>query len=454
MDAPSHCRYDECKKPSLECKMKLIRIIFCLAGFSLSSVCSFAYVNDPELARENMVVSEQKLATQAGLDILNAGGNAIDAAVAVGYALAVANPCCDNIGGGGLMTIHLARGKDIFLDFREKAPLKVSQTNPAIKDYLALTVPGTVLGLDTVLQKYGTMKRKQVMEPAIRLAGTRARNLQEIADRGPGIFYRGAIAQTLVKAGNAQGGVLTLTDFAQYTVQESRPFYCQYRGYTIISSSPPPSAGGVGLCKMLGVLEKFPLSTAGYYSLSSTRAIIEAMRNGLIHTNDNEYTPTTHYSVADGKGNAVAVTLNANVDGQAAASATAYAIPPSSRPLSSMTPTIVMKEGRVIMVLGSHGGPRTVTAVLLTLLNVIDFKMNIQQAVNTARFHFQGQPNTIFVEPFAFSYTMTKQLEKLGYSITLQPAMTAVEAIWIDPATKILQGANDWRRPNGAALGN
>lgn len=550
--------------------MKLIRMVSLFFFFFIIS--SFAYVNDPNLSRQGMVVTEQKLASQVGIDILNMGGNAIDAAVAVGYALAVVHPCCGNIGGGGFMTIHLANGKDIFLNFREKAPLSANKNmyldsdaniikDKSIKGYLAVAVPGTVLGLDTALKKYGTMTRKDVMEPAIQLAtkgykvtkfdaewfakyandfrqqpsvaaiflrngqpyqaGDRliqrdlAYTLQEIADKGPPAFYKGPIAQAIVQASAAQGGMLTLTDFERYTVEEGRPLYCTYRGYTIISAAPP-SSGGVTLCEMLGILENFPLQRTGFHSLQSTRATIEAMRYGFIDRNQKlgdpnfvsnptnelmskaytkqisdkikapslprEHAQTTHYSIVDKKGNAVSVTytLNGYFGAKVIASPTGFflnnemddfaakpgvanqfglvqynanEIAPGKRPLSSMTPTIVMKDGRVFMVLGSPGGPRIITAVLLTLMNVIDYGMNVQEAVNTSRFHYQGLPDTIFVEPFSFSYTTTKQLELAGYHIKLEAMSTAVEAIWIDPITKIIQGANDWRRPDGAAIG-
>lgn len=550
--------------------MKRTWILFiCFSFFALPSL---AYVNDPVLARQGMVVTEQKLATKVGVDILAAGGNAIDAAVAVGYALAVVYPCCGNIGGGGFMTIHLANGKDVFLNFREKAPLASDKNmyldrdanvnkDLSIKGYLAVAVPGTVMGLDTALQKYGTMTRKEVMAPAIRLANQGykvtkfdadwfakfadmfrsqpsvaaiflkngqpykqgelliqkdlAQSLQNIADKGPDVFYKGDIAQAIVTASKAQGGILSMEDFANYTVQTLPPVYCNYRGYTIISSAPP-SSGGVALCEILGILENFQLQETGFHSFYTTRAILEAMRYGFLDRNkklgdpdfiknpvkeltsksytkeisdqikspvlSKEHAQTTHYSIIDKQGNAVAVTytLNGFFGAKVIAAPTGFflnnemddftakagasnqfglvqynanEIQPGKRPLSSMTPTVVMKDGKVFMVLGSPGGPRIITAVLLTLLNVIDFGMNVQEAVNTARFHFQGDPNVVFAEPFSFSYTTSKKLGMSGYQTKLELMPTAVEAIWVDPTTKIIQGANDWRRPDGAAIG-
>jgi len=284
--------------------------------------------------KQGMVVSEDRLASTVGANILRAGGNAIDAAVAVGYALAVVNPCCGNIGGGGFMTLHLANGKNIFINFREKAPLKAHKDmfldtqgniipNKTTDGYLAVAVPGTVMGLNLALKKYGTMTRAQVMSPAIQLAqqgyiitpyaakqfakfaddfkksqniahiflrdgktyqaGERlvqknlARTLQLIADEGTDAFYKGPIAAAIVKASQTHGGILTLADFANYHAQISTPIQCQYHGYTIVSA-PPPSSGGVTLCELTNILENFPLRSYGYRSTQSISTIIEAMR--------------------------------------------------------------------------------------------------------------------------------------------------------------------------------
>lgn len=531
----------------------------------------------PVTAKQGMVVSEHRLASLVGIDILRAGGNAIDAAIAVGYALAVVNPCCGNIGGGGFMTLHLADGKEVFINFREKAPLRATKTmflknkvaNESTQGYLAVATPGTVLGLDAVLQKYGTMTRKQVMAPAIRLAtegflvtpylenqlqpftdrfrkqpnvaaiflknnnplktGDRliqkdlARTLTLISESGPTIFYRGAIAITLVNASNAHNGLLSLKDFSNYNISTSAPLHCEYHGYTIISATPP-SSGGITLCEMLMILENLPLAKMGYHSFISTRSIVEALRysyadrnsklgdpdfvhnpieqllspdytknmsDTIIHSNSvpkvipnsttHELTDTTHYSVIDNKGNAVAVTytinglfgagviagdtgffLNNEMDDFTTQPGVANkfnliqhdanAIQPGKRPLSSMSPTIVMKDGRVFMVLGSPGGPRIITAVLLTILNVLDYGMNIQQAVDAPRFHFQGSPNEIDIEPYALPFTTIKQLEFAGYPVVTQHTWSAVEAIVVG-SDGTFYGANDVRRPDGEAAG-
>jgi gamma-glutamyltranspeptidase/glutathione hydrolase len=551
-------------------------IAYSLLLIVLTPIATFS---QPMVSKHGMVVSAHYLASQAGKNILKAGGNAIDAAVAVGYALAVVHPCCGNIGGGGFMTIHLANGKNIFLNFREKAPLQAKSTmylntqhdiisGLSTKGYRAVGVPGTVLGLDTALQKYGTMTRKQVMVAAIRLAkqgfhlspfaatmlnnfrndflvqpnvaaifvnpeqpyraGDKlvqpdlANTLEKIAAFGPDSFYRGSIAQTIVKASTTHQGILTLADFKKYTVEERVPIQCTYRDYTIISASPP-SSGGITLCEMLNILENFPLASLGYHSTKSTQAITETMRHGFIDRNSKlgdpnfvnnpvaqltskayakqiyktirsasltsaaispiyEKNNTTHYSIVDSKGNAVAVTytLNGFFGAKVIAGSTGFflnnemddftvkagiankfkliqqdmnSIQPGKRPLSSMTPTIVMHNGQLSMVIGSPGGPRIITAVMLALLNIIDYKMDFQQAVNAPRFHYQGHPDVIDMEPAVFSPTVIKQLSAMNYRFALQKPWGAVEAIYVDPVKKTLYGASDYRRPDGAAMG-
>lgn len=537
-------------------------------------------ISQPITAKHALVVTEQRVASQIGIDILKSGGNAIDAAVAVGYALAVVNPCCGNIGGGGFMIIHLANGKNIFLNFREKAPLAATKnmyldkkgnviSNKTTSGYLAVAVPGTVLGFETALKLYGSMSRKQVMAPAIKLAeqgytvtafdakwfGKYAKKFREqatvasiflkngqpyqtgdkliqrdlaktltlISKQGSDAFYKGPIANAIVKASQAQSGILTLQDFSSYQIEILTPLQCTYHHYTIISA-PPPSSGGVTLCEMLNILDNFPLSQLGYRSAESTRDIIEAMRYGFHDRNTKlgdpdfvtnpinqlisknyaaelskqinespfaipnnetethrELTDTTHYSIVDEKGNAVAVTytINGFFGAKVIADNTGFflndemddftaklgiennfglvqgdmnAIQPGKRPLSSMTPTIIFKNGRVFMVLGSPGGSRIITTVLLTILNVLDYGMNIQEAVDAPRFHFQGIPNSIDIEPFALPFLTTKKLEHWGYHFTPQDTWGAVEAILID-TNGILYGAKDYRRPDGAAIG-
>lgn len=547
-------------------------IISCLILFLAT-----AHAATPIIAKNGMVVSEQRLASQIGAAILRQGGNAIDAAVAVGYALAVVDPCCGNIGGGGFLVARLANGKNIFLNFRERAPLKASndmyyktdKKTASLEGYLAVGVPGTVLGLDTALQKYGTLPRQTVMAPAIKLAdkgfiitpyqaatlrpytdtfrqqpnvaaiflkngkplqpGDRliqkelANTLRKIAAQGPTAFYHGSIAETIVAASKANGGILTLKDFADYKVQFLKPIICHYHQYTIISAAPP-SSGGVALCEMLNILENFPIKQSQFYNPETIREIVEAMRYSFNDRNyklgdpdfihnpisqltskqyaksisnkiraqqkvkvsptvfpQKELTDTTHYSIVDRYGNGVAVTytingffgahviagdtgffLNNEMDDFATIPGTpnkfglvqhdANAVKPGKRPLSSMTPTIITKNGKLFMVIGSPGGPRIITAVLLTILHVLNNHLNVQDAVNAPRFHHQGQPDQIDIEPDALSSDTMQQLTQLGYQLYPQPQpWGAVAAILINK--KQFYGANDIRRPDGAAIG-
>ena len=295
----------------------------------------------PVEAPDGMAVSSQRDASKAGAEILAAGGNAIDAAVAVGYALAVVHPCCGNIGGGGFSTIHLANGKNTFINFREKAPAAASADmyldadgnvipELSIHGYKAIGVPGTVMGMERMLKEYGTMTRAQVMAPAIKLAdegyvlqdgdargyanaakafaaqpnvaaiflnngqqwkaGERlqqkqlAATLKEISAQGPDVFYEGDIASRVVNASKANGGLLTMKDFADYTVTEGAPLTCDYRGYHIISS-PPPSSGGVSMCEILNILSGYPMNKMPVHSAQSVHYMVEAMRHAYVDRN-------------------------------------------------------------------------------------------------------------------------------------------------------------------------
>jgi gamma-glutamyltranspeptidase/glutathione hydrolase len=536
----------------------------------------------PVAAKNSMVVTEQYLASQVGADILRAGGNAVDAAVAIGYALAVVNPCCGNIGGGGFMTLHLTGNRDIFLNFRERAPLLAKtqmyqdQNHQVIPDkstfgYLAVATPGTVLGLDTALTKYGTMTRQQVIAPAIKLAqqgfiltagdirlldehaegfkktanvakiflnngkpfqvGDKliqtdlANTLKLISQQGTKAFYHGKIAQKIVTASQQNGGILSLRDFTEYTVEVMEPLHCSYRGYTIISA-PPPSSGGVSLCEMLNIIENYPLGDKPFHSVENAHYLIETMRNAFADRNnqlgdpdfvtnpittltaksyakeisdkikklpgaaaaptnavlEKEGVNTTHYSVVDKFGNAVSVTytLNSFFGAGVIAGNTGFflnnemddfsakpgvpnqfglvegdknKIEPGKRPLSSMTPTIITKDNHTVMVVGSPGGPRIITATLEAILNVLDHRMNLQAAVDAPRFHQQWLPLAVDVEQDAFTPEVARELGIMGYTFTVKK-WGAVEAIYIDPVTKTIYGANDNRRSAGRAIGN
>ena len=538
----------------------------------------------PVTAKHAMVVSAQHLATQVGVNILKQGGNAVDAAVAVGYALAVVHPCCGNIGGGGFMVVHLAGGKNVFLDFREKAPLKATATmyqdaNGNVVDgkstgtFLGVGVPGTVMGLDEALKKYGAMPLHTVLAPAIKLAedgfvltqgdvtilskradtfakhdnvasiflnhgkpwavGERfkqpqlAATLKAIDKGGTEAFYKGDIAKKVVAASEKNGGILSMQDFAQYTAPWSKPVDCTYRGYRVISA-PPPSSGGATICQILQILQPYPLATWGYGSVKSVHTIIEAERRAFADRNtylgdpafvhdpvsrllnadhiakmratidpdkatpssdikgslgSTEGTNTTHYSVVDAKGNAVAVTYTINYlfgVGQIAGDTgfflnnemddftskpgvpnsfglvqgKANDIQPGKRPLSSMSPTVVLnKNGTLFMVTGSPGGSTIISTTLESIINVIDFAMNMQQSVNAPRLHQQWLPDTVMMEPGLLTPEVKSKLEAMGHTFKEIKSWGADEAILRNPKTGLLEGANDRRRPAGLAAG-
>ncbi|UYK02719.1 gamma-glutamyltransferase [Yersinia enterocolitica] len=556
-------------------------------------------------AKNGMVVTSQHLASQVGTDILKMGGNAVDAAVAVGYAQAVVNPCCGNIGGGGFMTIHLADGTDTFINFRETAPAAASadmyldKEGKVTKDaslygYLAAGVPGTVLGMDSAQKKYGKLTRQQVMAPAIKLAregfvltradtdildttvkrfrqdpesariflrkngealqpGDRliqtdlADTLTAISEKGPDAFYQGKIPQAVEAAAKKGGGILTAADFANYKITETAPITCSYRGYKFVSS-PPPSSGGVTLCETLNVLEGYDLKSMGFNSAAYIHTLTEAMRHAYMDRNTflgdpefvknpidrllsksyaadirkqivaNEATPsvevqpgmqphekpeTTHYSIVDHDGNAVSTTytVNGRFGAVVIAPGTGFflndemddftvkvgeqnlyglvqgatnSIAPGKRPLSSMSPTLVTKDGKTFMVLGSPGGSRIITITLQTALNVIDHGMAPQEAVDAPRIHHQWLPDEVYYEQRGVSADSLNLLKTMGYKMVEQNPWGAAELILVglagvegvSPANSgndsavsgkvregYLYGANDVRRPAGAAIG-
>ena len=528
-------------------------------------------------AEHGMVVSAQHYASEVGAGILAEGGNAIDAAVAVGYALAVVDPCCGNIGGGGFMTIHLKEGRDTFINFRETAPAAATAAmyldaggqpinELSRSGYRAAGVPGTVMGLERAAKEYGRLARRALLAPAIALArygyvlgrgdtdildgkrfakdpvaakiflhtdGSRfasgdrlvqtelAATLEAIAQQGIDAFYKGPIATMVAQASGANGGILTAQDFADYAATETPPLNCYYRGYRIVSA-PPPSAGGTTICEILNILEGYDLQALGFRSARSVRLLVEAMRHAYHDRNtylgdpayvqnplerllSKEYaaeirtaidagsaTPaaalepakekveTTHYSVVDSEGNAVAVTYTINGSFGAAVIAPgtgfflnnemddftvkrgtpnlyglvqgeANAIAPGKRPLSSMAPTLVEKDGRVFLVLGSPGGSRIITAVLETILNIVDYGMAPQEAVAAPRVHHQGLPEDIAYERAGLTPETVAALTGMGYKLVEQRPWGAVELIEI--ANGRLYGASDPRRPAGAAVG-
>ncbi|MEM4988098.1 gamma-glutamyltransferase [Collimonas sp. H4R21] len=539
-----------------------------------------------------MVVTAQHLATRIGVDVLKDGGNAVDAAVAVGYALAVVYPAAGNIGGGGFMTIQLADGRKTFLDFREKAPLAATANmyldqngnvvpNLSTKGHLAVGVPGTVSGMELALSKYGTMKRAAVIAPAIKYAedgfvldqgdvdmldtataafkkdaadsgaiflnkgepfrvGQKlvqkdlAKTLREISAKGSDGFYKGWVAQAIVASSQAGKGILTQPDLDQYKTRELAPVECDYRGYHVVSA-PPPSSGGVVICEIMNILEGYPMQNLGFRSAQAMHYQIEAMRHAYVDRNSylgdpdyvknplarlldkgyaakiraaidphkagisqdikpgvapHEGSNTTHYSIVDKWGNAVSVTytlndwfgagvmasktgimLNDEMDDFTAkigvpnmyglVQGETNAIAPGKRPLSSMSPTIVTKDGKTVMVVGTPGGSRIITATLLTMLNMIDYGMNLQEAVDAPRFHQQWLPEATNLEPFTLSPDTQKILEGWGQKFTVPQPFNHVAAILVGapslggkPVGKNrFYGANDPRRNSGLALG-
>ena len=549
-----------------------------------------------QTSKQGMVVSSQHLASDVGAQILREGGNAVDAAVAVGYALAVTHPCCGNIGGGGFMMIHRASGKDIFIDFREAAPLRASANmyldangkpvpEKSLDGWLAVGTPGTVMGLEEARTKYGTMSRERLMAPAIRLAkegfvlepgdvevltgsakklsvdpnvaaiflkdgrpykaGEKlvqrnlATTLQAISAQGPSAFYHGRLPAEVAAASSAGGGVNSAEDFAAYRTGGGEPIRCAYRGYEIVSA-PPPSSGGVTLCQMLEILSGYPMHSYGFHSAQSAHVMTEAMRRAYRDRNTylgdpafvenpiarllsashittlrssispdkatpsshlpglggaSENATTTHYSVVDSKGDAVAVTYTLNDDfgakviagdtgvlmndemddftakpgypnGFGLIQGKANAIAPGKRPLSSMTPTFVEKDGKVVLVVGTPGGSRIITTVLEVIVDVLDYGKDLKSAVDAPRFHNQWLPDTLGAETGAFTTSVKAKLVSMGYDVTNMDAWgsgNSAEVIGIAPADAaaarrlgfakpgLIYGAADRRAPAGSA---
>jgi len=574
-------------KPSLRWGAAVASLLVTTAFVPASYAASVA----PVAAENGMVVAAQHLAAKVGVDVLKRGGNAVDAAVAVGYALAVVYPAAGNLGGGGFMTIQLADGRKTFLDFREVAPLAATANmyldkdgnvikSASTKGHLAVGVPGTVSGMEYARQKYGTMKRAELIAPSIQLAekgftldqgdvdmlhtstkdfqedpasgaiflnkgqpfevGQKlvqrdlAKTLSEISNKGTDGFYKGWVGSAIVASSQTGKGLITQADLNGYKTRELAPIECDYRGYHVVSA-PPPSSGGVVICEMLNVLEGYPLKELGWHSAQATHYQIEAMRHAYVDRNSylgdpdfvknpldrlldkgyaakirasidskragvsqdiahsialHEGSNTTHYSIADKYGNAVSVTytlndwfgakvtaaktgviLNDEMDDFTAkvgvpnlyglVQGEANSIAPGKRPLSSMSPTIVTKDGKPVMVVGTPGGSRIITAVLLTMINAIDYDMNVQEAVDMPRFHQQWLPDVTNVEPYALSPDTRKVLTEMGHNLGApQPANHLAAIIVGAPSlngkpvgNNRFYGANDPRRNTGLAAG-
>ncbi len=534
---------------------------------------------EPVAAKHGIVVSAEPLASDAGLQILKAGGNAVDAAVAAGFALAVTHPVAGNIGGGGFMLVRLADGKCVFVDYREEAPAAASRNmymdaagepkpEASIVGAPAAGVPGTVAGLALAQQKYGKLSLARVMLPAIVLAeegfpvsyalseslradkdlldkfeASRrtflrdgrlyepgeifrqpelANTLRQIAGEGPKAFYQGAIAAAIVSTMQKYHGMITAADLEHYEVKLRDPLVGHFRGFTILSA-PPPSSGGVALVEMLNVLEPLDLGTPNSYG--SIHLMTEAMRRayadraaylgdadcvsvpvaGLTSSDyaaklrreilqakadapvaagrpaGAESAQTTHFSVVDEDGNAVSNTytlnggygsgvtvegagflLNNEMDDFAAKPGTpnmfglvqgeANAIAPHKRPLSSMTPTIVVQDNKLRLVLGSPGGGTIINTVLEVLLNVLVYNMDVREAVTSPRVHHQWMPDQLFLEGWGFSADTIEKLKAAGYRTTSRGHIGECQAIEIDPQTGWRFGAAD-PRGDGKAVG-
>ena len=562
-----------------------------LAAFVLGTGAAEAASPVPIGAEQGMVVSAHHLASDTGVDILRKGGNAVDAAIAVAYALAVTFPEAGNIGGGGFMTIRLADGRQTFIDFRETAPQAATANMyldtagnviPALstRGYLAVGIPGTVAGLELARAKYGTWPRAALMASAIRLArdgfvldqgdasflnegatdfakdapsaaiflnrgkpwqkGDRlvqadlGRMLQLISTKGADAFYKGEIAARIVTASKANGGIMTVADFAAYRAIERKPIECDYRGYHIISA-PLPSSGGVVICETLNILSGYPMRDLGFQSAQGVHYMTEALRRAFHDRNVNlgdpdfvkvdvarfiskEYaaqlragiaadkaTPsaslgvpgpgreganTTHFSIVDAAGNAVSLTytlndwfgarvtpagtgilLNDEMDDFSSKPGASNmfglvegvnnAIAPGKRPLSSMSPTIVTKDGKLAMVIGTPGGSHIPTGVLQVMLNMIDHGMTVTEATDAPRIHAQWLPDVIYYEPHALSADTMVALMARGHKLEAMDYWNHIAVIHVGgPAIgkpplgrDQLYGAIDPRLPVGTVAG-
>lgn len=545
----------------------------------------------PVRAKHGMVVSVHHLASDAGVEMLHTGGNAVDAAVATGFALAVVHPIAGNLGGGGFLLLRTRDGKSTFIDFREKAPLAARETmyqdaqgnvipGASVIGYRSIATPGSVAGLVYAEKKYGKLGLKRVMEPAIKLARDGftlspeeaheltdrelaefpesrllfqrngnyyrtgetfqqpelARTLERIA-ADPDDFYHGKMAHELVDDLKKGGGLITLEDLARYNVVERAPIVGTFHNYTLISA-PPPSSGGIVLLSALNILEGYDLASLGDRSAGWIHLATEAYRRAYMDRSDylgdpdyntipvaeltakkyaeawrssikpNDSSPstslkrpdgflpnapttagmrhespdTTHYSVVDAEGNAVAVTttLNNSFGSQVTAGSLGFllndemddfsakngvpnmygliqgpanAIAPGKRPLSAMTPTIVLEDGKLRYVLGSPGGGRIITTVANIFLSASEGGLNIQEAVDAPRFHHQYLPDRLFLEP-GFNPEALSQLKAMGYTLAIKDGhWSNGECIAVDPKTGELEGGQDHRSHYGKAAG-
>ena len=542
----------------------------------------------PVRAKHGIVASTNEVASRVGVDIMKRGGNAIDAAIAVAFALAVTHPAAGNLGGGGFMMIRLKNGKSTAIDYREMAPAAATHNiylddkgnliegeGGSLVGYRAAGVPGTVRGMELALKKYGSGKLSwsQLMEPARRLANgfsvtyALARSLRGNSDylaqypetkriylnggkfynegdmfrqpdlaatfarlqrSGPNEFYEGQTARMIVDDVKRHNGLITLADMRGYVAKEREPVRGSYRGYEVISM-PPPSSGGAVLIEMLNILEGYDLGKLDAASSERYHLMTEAMRRafadraefmgdsdfvkvpvaGLIEKSyaaklretintekastsveisagqplGHESEETTHFTVVDAEGNAVAntYTLNNSYGSAAVAKGTGImlndemddfaakpgtpnlygliqgernAVAPHKRPLSAMTPTFVLrKDGSLWFTVGSPGGPTIINTALCVIINVVDYGMDIQQALDFPRIHHQWLPDELVFEPYGLSGDTQKALVSLGHKLAKPRNLGDAEAIMIEAKTGMLLGATDPRRSDGVAVG-
>lgn len=552
--------------------MKIIKICLIISFIFVSSSNSQSY-------RNGVVSSASKLASQTGIEILKRGGNAVDAAVGVGFVLAVVYPTAGNIGGGGFMVISFPDGKSTTIDYREKAPymssrdMYLNEKGEVIEDlssygHLAAAVPGSVAGMLYALEKYGTMKREEVLSYAIELAengfpmekelinglknhrdefsqfeGTMqvygrnwkygdilvqkdlANTLKEISKYGRDGFYKGKIADLIIEEMKRGNGIISYKDLEEYNVIERPALTGNYRGFDIISM-PPPSSGGICLIYLLNILEQYDVAGSGFKSSGILNVMIEAMRRVYADRSefmgDADFVPvpyktltskeyakkrfsdfipgkagnsretgpgkdiikegnnTTHYSVADKNGMLVSVTttindnygskvvvkdagffLNNEMDDFSVKPGSpnifgllggyANSITPGKRPLSSMTPTIILKDGKPFMITGSPGGGKIITSVMQMIINVIDYEMSLKAAIDEPRIHHQWFPDEVLYEKNAIDKTTLKILTDIGYNFRQVGNFGRIDAILFNKDGS-MTGYSD-SRGYGEALG-
>lgn len=550
-----------------------------VTAWSLTAVAG----TTPQYAMNGMVVSQSEIASKVGTDVLKEGGTAVDAAVATAFALAVTHPSAGNIGGGGFLVYRPNEGAPDAYDFREKAPAKSHEKmwldengnydrQRHHKSHQACGVPGTVAGLHMAWKAHGKLPWRRLVEPAIALArdgfvishglaldlksviphfkpypaslsqftnngqpyrggeilqqSDLAKTLERIAASGPDGFYKGKTAELIVAEMEANDGLITLKDLAEYSAVHRSPIVGSYRGYDVISM-PPPSSGGITLIQMLNILEGYDLTESGFGSAQTLHFMTESMRrayrNRAMFLGDPEFNPdmpvakltskgfanelraqingtlatpssldgfnwpleseeTTHLSVVDKDRNAVSLTYtleysygsgivvtgagfllnNEMGDFNPAPGLTNTAgvigtkpnlTQPGKRMLSSMTPTIVAKDGKLVLVTGSPGGRTIINTVLQTILNVIDHKMNAQMAVDSGRIHHQWFPDVIRFEEQRFSPDTIQILESRGHHLQEYDRQGSAHIIRVDQANNLLEGGVDHRRPDAGASG-